>query len=198
MKKKRYNNRGNVLTWHVNNDEECNGGEASSVMPSVKKHNNREKKNTFPLNKILILSALLWTYQFFNEDSFEPCGHKIKPRDGSSDIFHFGTNRSLFEDKTPFQTFKDDLIKDNVTKDNIINEDLVDSSVINDGIVSENLKNSLTDKTNDDVNREKEEIKSILYSYMEKIDAMYEDKLCYKLFRKCREEENDENPMSFF
>ncbi|GAB65093.1 hypothetical protein PCYB_051110 [Plasmodium cynomolgi strain B] len=196
MKKKRYNSRKNILTWPVNNQEECNGGEASSVLPSVKKYSNREKKNTFLLNKIFTLYALVWTYQFFNEDSFEQCGNKIKPSDGSSDIIDLRTNRSLYED-TPLQAFKDDLTKDDVTKDNVINEDLMDSSLINNGILSENLKNSLSGATNEDANREKEKIKSILYSYMEKIDAMQEDKLFYKLFRKCREE-NDENSMSFF
>lgn len=197
MKKKRSNSRENILTWHVNNQEESNGGEASSVMPSGKKHSNREKKNTFLLNKIFILSALVWTYQFFNEDSFEQCGHKIKPSGGSSGITDLRTNRSLYED-TPFQTFNDDLIKEDVSKDNIINEDLMDSSLINNGILNENLKNNLSDATNEEANREKEKIKSILYSYMEKIDAVHEDKLFYKLFRKCREEENDENPTRFF
>ncbi|ANQ06765.1 Uncharacterized protein PCOAH_00009980 [Plasmodium coatneyi] len=196
MDKKRYNSRGHILTWHVNNQKECNGGQAAGVKPSVKKYSNRQKKNTFLLKKIFTLSALVWMCQFSNEDSFEQCGHKIKPSDGSSDIIDSRTKRSLLED-IPFQTFKDDLTKDDITKDNVINEDLMDSSLMNNDILNENLKNSLCDATNEAANREKEKIKSILYSYMEKIDAMHEDKSFNKLLRKCREE-NDENSMSSF
>ncbi|CAA9990281.1 conserved Plasmodium protein, unknown function [Plasmodium knowlesi strain H] len=196
MEKKYYNSKGNILTWRVNNQDKCNGGEASSVKPSVKKYSNKGKKYGFLLNRIFIISALVWTCQFFNEDSFEQCGHKVNPSNGSRDIIDLRAKRCLYED-IPFQTFNDNLTEDNVTKDNVINEDLMNSSLMNNDTLSENLKNSLCDATNEDANREKEKIKSILYSYMVKIDTMHEDKLFYKLFRKCRDE-NDENPMSFF
>ncbi|KJP89499.1 hypothetical protein AK88_00708 [Plasmodium fragile] len=187
MEKKPYNNREHILTWHVNNQQVYHGGESTRVKPSVTRYSNREKKNTFVLNKIFTLAAL---------ESFEQCGYKIRPRDGSSDIIDLRTNRSLYEG-TPFQTLKDDLTKDDATEDNVINADLMDSCLINNDIRKEHIKSSLSDATNEYVNSEKEKIKSILYSYMEKIDAKHKDKLYYKLFRKCREE-NDENSMSSF
>ncbi|GAW79604.1 hypothetical protein, conserved [Plasmodium gonderi] len=195
MKKHYHKNTKNITTCCTNNKLECIESKTSNVMPFLRKYKSK-KKNSFLLNKIFILSALMLTNPLFSKDFLEKCDNTIKYNNGNN-MHGSMTNRSLYED-TPYNTFKDDITKDDIINENVLSDELIDTNLINNGLLNENLKRNLTDTSIEDANSEKEKIKSILYSYMDKIDSMNENKLYYKLFRKCREEENDENPMRFF
>ncbi|KAI4839926.1 hypothetical protein MKS88_001278 [Plasmodium brasilianum] len=112
----------------------------------------------------------------------------IKNKKGNT--FDIRSNISLYED-SPFNPLDDDVSKDDIIKNETIKNNLINDDLTDDILPDSNLKKNLIDVKG--VNDEHEKIKLILYSYMDKIDGAHEDRLLYKLVRKCRDEENYEN-----
>ncbi|SBT75772.1 conserved Plasmodium protein, unknown function [Plasmodium ovale] len=175
-------------TCQLNKQSGSNRFNSSNLMKSLNKCRKKEKMIIFHIfNKIFVLSVLLWTFQFSNNDFLRESNYPIKYNQGNA--FDLRTNRLLYEDSNIIP-FNDDTIKNDVKTDNLKNVDITDGNITGDNLLNDNLKQNLTVAM--EFNIEQEKIKLILYSYMDKIDSEHEDKLFYKLARKCRDEENYE------